>query len=250
MISVVIITKNEEKNITRCLDSLKWCDEIIIIDDNSTDKTTEIAKKYKTKIYTHALDSNFSAQRNLGLTKARNDWVLFVDSDEVVSDALAYEIQNAIGFKDQNQRDYQGFYIKRTDFMWGKQLKYGEASIKLLRLGRKDAGIWKGMAHERWQIGAQVGSLANPILHFPHSNLEEFLREINFYTDIRAKELKNKNTKVFFWTILLYPPGKFIVNYIFKRGFMDGIRGLIFAIIMSFHSFLVRAKLWQVSKEK
>lgn len=244
MISVVILTKNEEQNVQKCLESVRWCDEIIIIDDKSSNKTLEIAKKFKTSIYTHALNGNFSDQRNFGLSKARSDWVLFVDSDEVVSDALVYEIQNAIGLKDQNLRDFNGFYIKRIDFMWGKQLKHGEASIKLLRLGKKGAGIWKGMAHERWQIGAPVGSLVNPILHFPHKNIEEFLGEINFYTDIRAKELRNKNTKVFFWAILLYPPGKFIVNYILKRGFVDGMQGLIFAIIMSFHSFLVRGKLW------
>jgi hypothetical protein len=116
--------------------------------------------------------------------------------------------------------------------------------MKLLRLGRKGFGEWKGMAHERWKINGPVGKLMNPILHFPHKTFDEFLKEINFYTDIRAKELKDKNMKVFFWSIFFYPLGKFVINYVVKRGFMDGIHGLVFAITMSFHSFLVRGKLW------
>lgn len=244
MISVVILTKNEEQNIKKCLESVRWCDEIILLDDNSSDRTVEIARKFNAKIYNNNLNNDFSAQRNFALSKARNDWVLFIDADEVVSDALAYEISNAIGLKDGNLRNFNGFYIRRTDYMWGKKLKYGEASIKLLRLGRREYGIWKGKAHEKWDIKAPIGSLINPILHSPHRNVEEFLKEINFYTDIRAKELREKNVKVFFWTILLYPLGKFVANYVFKRGFMDGVHGLVFAIIMSFHSFLVRGKLW------
>lgn len=250
MISAVILTKNEEQNIKKCIESIKWCDEIIVVDDNSSDKTIEIARKYKVKIYSHVLNDDFSSQRNFGLSKAKNEWVLFVDSDEIVSDALSYEISNAMQLKDQNLRGFNGFYIKRSDFMWGKQLRYGETgNIKLLRLGRKDSGLWEGMTHEKWMVKGSVGRLINPLWHFPHKRIKEFLVEINFYTDIRAKELRSKNTKVFFWSILLYPLGKFLINYVIKRGFMDGVQGLVFAIIMSFHSFLVRSKLWLKNKK-
>lgn len=245
MISAIILTKNEERNIEKCLKSIYWCDEIIIVDDNSTDKTIEIAKKYNATVYSRSLDNNFSAQRNFGLSKANNDWILFVDSDEIVSDALAYEISNAIGIKSQNPKNFNGFYIKRTDFIWGKKLEYGETGgINLLRLARKNAGLWEGTAHERWIINTSTGKLINPLLHFPHKTLSEFLREINFYTDLKAKELLNKNIKVSFWSIIAYPSGKFFVNYFLRRGFMDGMPGLVFAITMSFHSFLVRGKLW------
>jgi glycosyltransferase involved in cell wall biosynthesis len=249
MISAVILTRNEAQNIEKCLQSVKWCDEIIVIDDKSSDNTVEFARKYKATIYTNALNGNFSEQRNFGLAKAKHDWVLFVDSDEVISDALAYEMSNAIGLKGQNLRNFNGYYINRVDFMWEKMLSHGEANTKLLRLARKKSGIWEGMIHETWHVNEPIGSLINPILHFPHKNLEEFLREINFYTDIRAKELRSRNVRASFWTILLYPSGKFIVNYIFRRGFMDGIEGLIVAIIMSFHSFLVRGKLWLINKK-
>jgi len=250
MISVVILTKNEERNIERCLESVRWSDETIIIDDNSSDKTVEIASKYKVTIYENSLDGNFSAQRNFGLQKAKGEWVLFVDADEVISDGLIYEIQSAVGFNDQNLKNYNGFYLRRSDFIWGKQLKYGESgSLMFLRLGRRDKGIWHGKTHERWEIEGEAGKLINPILHFPHATLAEFLREINFYTDIRAKELNQKKVGVSFLSIILYPLGKFIVNFILKLGFMDGIQGLMFAITMSFHSFLVRSKLYLKNNE-
>lgn len=244
MISAIILAKNEERNIARCLQSVKWCDEVIVIDDNSSDKTLEIAKKHKAIVYSHPLNNNFSAQRNWGISKARQEWILFIDSDEIVTDALAYEISNLLGLN-QNLKNLNGFYLKRSDFMWGKQLKYGETgNIKLLRLGRKGFGRWEGMAHEEWKIDGLVGKLINPLLHFPHETLSEFLKEINFYTDIRASDLKNKKAKTYPLSMFSYPLGKFLVNYFIKRGFMDGMPGLVFAIIMSFHSFLVRAKLW------
>ena len=245
MISVIILTKNEDQNIKKCLESVKWCDEIIIVDDNSSDRTIEIAKEYKVTIYKNPLNGDFSVQRNFGLSKARNNWVLFVDSDEIVSDSLAYEISNAIQLKDQNLGDFNGFQIKRADFIWGRELKHGETgNIRLLRLGRKGAGQWRGMVHERWRIKGKIGALNNPIIHHPHQTIADFLKEVNFYTDTRAKELKERNAETSFWTIFLYPLVKFTVNYVFKKGFMDGIPGLIFAITMSFHSFLVRGKLW------
>lgn len=250
MISAIIIAKNEEDNLEKCIKSVKWCDEIIVIDDNSTDKTSDIAKKYNATVFLRPLNNNFSNQRNFAISKAKNDWILFVDADEVVSDALAYEISNAIQLRDQNLKFFNGFYIKRTDHIWGKQLKYGEVgNISLLRLAKKGSGAWKGAAHEKWEITGSIGKLINPLQHFPHKTLIEFLGEINFYTDIKVQELMSKRTRIFFWDILLFPLGKFLISFFFKKGFMDGVHGLIFATIMSSHSFLVRSKLWLMIKK-
>lgn len=250
-ISAIIITKNEEIDLEECLRSLRWCDELIVVDDNSTDKTVEIAKKFKATIYVHSIKNDFSSQRNFGLSKAKGDWVLFVDADERISDALSFEISNiAHQMIDQKLSKYNGFYIKRNDFMWGKRIKFGESgSIKLLRLAKKNAGIWEGDVHEKWKIKGYLGHINNPILHFPHKTLQEFLSEINLYTTIRAEELNKEGNKVNFISILMYPLGKFIVNYFLKRGFLDGVPGIVLAIIMSFHSFLVRGKLWLISNK-
>lgn len=248
MISAVILTKNEEGNIADCLESLKWCDEIIVIDDNSEDETSELAKKMGASVYLHSLNNDFSQQRNFGLSKAKNDWVLFVDADERVTEALASEIKNQI-LKIKN--NYNGFYIKRKDFIWGRELKHGETgNIKLLRLAKKGAGKWEGKVHEEWKVQGKIGQLNNPLLHYSHQSMTDFLKEINFYTDIRARELYEKGVKVNFFSIIVYPKAKFFVNYFFKLGFLDGIPGFIFALVMSFHSFLARGKLWLIWQEK
>lgn len=241
-ISAIILTKNEEKNIAGCIESLTWCNEVLVIDDNSTDKTVEIAKKTGARVFNHALGNNFAKQRNFGLNKANNEWVLFVDTDERVSLSLKKEITQCI-YNSTNQ--YIGFYIKREDYLWGKRLKYGEAgNIWLLRLAKKNAGKWRGKVHETWQVKGSVGKLDNPFSHYPHPSIAEFLKEINFYTSLRAEELYGLNIKANFFSIIFYPKAKFLSNYIFKLGFLDGIPGLLIAILMSFHSFLVRGKLW------
>ena len=243
-LTAVILAKNEEENIEECLKCLKWCDEILVIDDESTDRTIEIAKKENAKVYKHLLNNNFAAARNFGLERARNDWVLFVDADERISEDLARELESRIM---NYESGIQGYYLKRLDIMRGTQLKHGETgNIKLIRLAKKDAGKWFGKVHEQWRIKGQTTTLDKPILHYPHQNLTEFLTEINFYTELRARELFEQKVKVDWWDIILYPKGKFLKNYIVKAGFLDGTAGLVFALMMSFHSFLVRGKLWQM----
>lgn len=251
MISVVILAKNEEKDIQRCLESVKWCDEIIVIDDYSSDKTLEIAKKIKATVYKQKLQ-DFSTQRNFAISKTRGDWILFVDSDEIISDALAFEISNVINqLTDRTLSSFNGFIIRRKDFIWGRELSHGESgSTKLLRLAKKGKGEWKGEVHEKWKIEGKIGVLNNPIIHYPHQAISEFLKEINFYTSVRAQELHSKKIRAYWWSIIFFPIGKFIVNYFYRKGFLDGIEGLVFAITMSFHSFLVRGKLWTMNKNE
>lgn len=246
MISAIVLTRNEEQNIVDCLDSILFCQEIIVIDDNSTDRTREIVEGYvkshpKIKIFTRELGTNFSEQRQFGIDKSKFDWILFVDADERISKDLSEEIKINI----ENIVNAGGFLIPRKDFMWGKMLMHGETgNIKLLRLFNKNHGKLIGTVHETWQTNRSVERLQNPIIHYPHTTISEFLREINFYTDIRANELFKKKAKVNFVSIILYPKAKFISNYILKMGFLDGIEGFVHALLMSLHSFLVRGKLW------
>lgn len=248
----IILTKNEEKNIADCLDCLHFCDEILVIDDYSTDRTSEIVeqeikKSSKIKIFKRKLDNDFSKQREFGVEKSSNDWILFVDADERISTDLANEIKEALS----SETDHGGYLIPRIDFMWGKQLMHGDSGkTKLLRLFDRKKGNLKGSVHEVWETKFLVDSLFYPIKHYPHQTISEFLREINFYTDIREKELFDKGVKTNLLLILFYTKGKFIQNYIFKLGFLDGMGGLIHALIMSFHSFLVRGKLYLLWQRK
>lgn len=247
-LSAVILTKNEEKNIENCLKSLSFCDEVIVIDSDSSDNTRTIAQKFGAKVFIRPLNNNFSDLRNFGLSQAKNIWVFFVDADERVTEALASELSSTIY---NLSSEYTGFYIKRSDIMWGKELQHGETgNLKLLRLAKKDKGIWDGRVHEIWKVKGRIGELKNRLLHYPHPTLDDFLSEINLYTTLRASELYERRVKVYWWSIILYPKVKFLLNYFIKRGFLDGMPGFVFATIMSLHSFLVRGKLWLMQQKK
>lgn len=248
LISAVVLTKNEEKNIEGCLRSLQWCGEIVVIDDYSTDETWKIAKKLGAKVFQRSLDDDFATQRNFGLEKTGGEWILFVDADERVSDALVSEI-SSIGGKTLD--GYDGFRIKRLDTMWGRLLWHSEAGkVRPLRLAKKEKGRWVGKVHERWEIEGRVGELSNYIQHYPHPTIAEFLADINFYSTLRTQELFACGVRISGWQILAYPLGKFFQNYFLKLGFLDGIPGFLVAVMMSFHSFLSRSKLWLLQKDK
>lgn len=243
MISAVILTGNEEENIRECLKSVSWCDEILVIDDESTDKTVLIAEEFGTKVIKHPLNDDFGQQRNFGLSQAKGDWILFVDADERVSGELRDEIKEKILLSNIN-----GFYLRRIDFFMGRWLKHGEISnIKLLRLGRKNAGKWERTVDEVWKIGGNIETLKNPLLHYSHSSLTQFLENINRRSTMNAEYLfkTGKKINLFEW---LKPKFKFIQNFFFKLGFLDGTAGFVFAVLMSLHSFSVRVKLYLLLK--
>jgi glycosyltransferase involved in cell wall biosynthesis len=244
MISAVVLTHNDGKMLTRCLENLQWCDETVVVDDESTDGTVGIAKKLGTKVFTRKLDGDFAAQRNFGLGKAKGEWVLFVDSDEVVSTELAGEIKTTISDKRQA---ISGYFIKRKDYFLGKWLEHGEtANVKLLRLARQDVGKWNRPVHEVWDVQGPVGELTHPLFHSPHPSVAQFLDEINRYSTLNASYLYKQGVRASWWHIIVYPAAKFFINYIWRLGFADSTAGAIMALMMSFHSFLTRAKLWQL----
>jgi len=251
-ISVIILTKNEEKNIERAMKSVQFCDEIIIVDDGSTDKTLEICQnsKVKTQIFKRLVKGNFAEQRNRAMTKASNKWILFLDADEEITPELQKEIMKHI------QTEEKGTYlIKRRDFFWGKELKYGETekvrNKGLIRLIKKGDGLWKGAVHEEFvsNLSLQPGEMEGFINHFPHQTLKEFIEEVNIYSDVRARELFSKGFHATIFQILFFPFVKFNYNYFVKRGFLDGAPGFVYAFLMSFHSFLVRTKLFQMQNK-
>lgn len=253
MISAIILSHPETTELERCLKSVRWCDEIVIICDtnnlHSEEKIKNLLIRLEIRIYkilNRKLNDNYSDQRNFGLQKATCPWVLFIDSDEWLSPKLVREIQDVTSDK----KDYQnihGWLIPRRDFFMGRWLTHGETgSIQLLRLARKTAGVWKGTVHEEWKIQEPVSTLRYPINHFPHPSLGSFIRKINRYSSLVAKERYDNGINTSLIEIMMYPKLKFISNYIVKQGYKDGIPGFLMAMMMSFHSFLVRAKLWEL----
>lgn len=251
-ISAVVLTKNEEKNIERCLKSLSFCDEIVIVDDYSEDKTLEIVhevlKVHKVyKVIQRKLNNDYASQRNFGLSKSTNEWVLSIDADEVVTDELKFEIRNTKFEKD-------AYYLRRQDYFWNNELKFGEVkkirNSGLIRLVKKNSGKWMRNVHEVFHTAKNTGRLNNFVNHYPHPSLEEFIFDINRYSDIRAEELYSRGLKSNVFQIVFFPFLKFIYNYFFNLGFLDGPAGFVYAFMMSFHSFLVRAKLYQLINKR
>lgn len=244
------MTHNSFETIKDCLTSALFADEIIIIDDNSTDKTIEIIEQVGLKhpnvqIHSHYLHNNFAAQRNWALKKAKSEWIMYLDADEKIPENLKNEIIRIIKpIEPKQQALTSGYYIRRIDYLFDKELKYGETSqVKLLRLARKDKGEWNYQVHEEWQIKGKIDELTNALIHKRDITTQEFLSKINWYTSMRADELYQLQIKEPFWKIFIFPAAKFILNYFFKLGFMDGKSGFILAWLMSWHSFLVRIKL-------
>lgn len=244
-LSVVILAKNEELNIVDCIEAVSFADEVVVIDDNSTDRTVELAEMAGARVVKHSLNNNFASQRNFALNVVHGKWVLFVDADERVSKLLASEIKSKI----LEDNDVVGYLIQREDEMAGVVLRYGEVSnLRLLRLAKRTAGKWKGKVHEKWRVVGVKEQLKNSIRHIPHPTIYSFVEEIDRYTTLRTQELSEEGNRTNGFLIILYPAAKFIANYFIKRGYKDGVNGFVLAMMMSFHSFLVRAKLYLLQK--
>ncbi len=253
-ITTVVLTKNEEKNIEKCLKSIDFCDEIIVVGDYSTDKTVEqvhkvckVIKFIKYKIYERKLNNDFAEQRNFGLEKANNEWVLFIDADEEVTRELKKEIVSLFHSSIVKEN---AFYLRRRDYFWEQELRFGEIrkvrNRGIVRLVKKNSGQWMGTVHEVFHTANKVGQLNGYLNHYPHPTLKEFINDINYYSSIRAEELFNRRVKTNIFEIIFFPFGKFIYNYFLNLGFLDGPAGFTYAFMMSFHSFLVRSKLYQI----
>ena len=243
-ISAVILTKNNASQIKPLIRQLSFCQEIIVVDDQSQDKTSSIARKLGAQVFTRPLKGDFSKQRNFGLTKATSDWVLFIDPDETVTLKLAQEIQATVTHP--LPLSYQ---LKRQDTFLGKTLRFGETgTLKLTRLGkRQPSAKWHRPVHEIWPL-AFPGQLKTPLLHTPHQSITDFLTKINRYTSIEARYRHHQGIRFNLFELLFYPPAKFVYNFIFKVGFLDGFPGLVMAFIMSLHSLIVRIKLYEYEK--
>jgi len=238
-ISAVVLTKNEEQNIQECLRSLRWCDEVIVIDDGSKDKTAVLAGQAGATVFTRTMHGDFAAQRNFGLNKAKGEWILFLDADECVSDELKQEIENAV-----SRKDVVGFWLGREDEFLGRSLKFGEtAHARLIRLGKKSTGEWNRPVHEVWEIKGKVGELEGKIQHHPHPTIHQFLEDINRYTDIEARFRTRQGEPPSPVETLALPLAKFVKNYFLLLGLLDGFPGLVMAYMMSLHSLFVRVKM-------
>jgi glycosyltransferase involved in cell wall biosynthesis len=244
MLTAVILAHDETVTLDQSLRSVQFADEVLVIADAPSTATLSVLTKNKAKVIRHPLQHDFSAQRNFALSQATGDWVIFVDADECVSPRLAKNIESAI-----TDTSCVGFFLHRVDFLWQHKFKFGDLSqVYLLRLAKKDGNRWHGRVHEVWQVSGPTAKLPGDLIHTPHPTLTQFLQSINAYSSIRARELHDSGAAASLHQIIFYPLGKFVYLWLFRLGCLDGLPGLIQALTMSFYSFLVRGKLYLLSK--
>ena len=232
-ISAVIIAKDEEKIIKRCLDSLRWCDEIIVvINTDSSDQTCEIAKKYTSKVFIQDW-LGYGPQKNFAISKSTYDWILSIDADEVVSGELSKEMQAVL-----DNPIYDGYYINFDTFVGQKQIKHGGLQNDWhLRLFKKSRGQFGGQfggdVHESVSID-NSGKLIHHIQHFSYKDWSDYRAKVLKYSKIEAENYFKNNKKLNLkdW---IKPILRLINIFLFKRGFMDGITGIKHAYLLSYY---------------
>jgi len=218
-LSVVVITKNAERLLKKSLASIKnLADEIIVVDNNSTDKTLAIAKKYKTKIYSTDINS-FGRQKKFGVSKAKNEWVLVLDSDEIVSQPLKREIKKIIG----KPTKFYGFKIPYQNHLFGKPIYYGGEDYSKLVLFKKKYGVIKNeLVHESFQVkNDNYGRLKNKIFHYSYANLWQMYSKFTRYAILEAKQKAANHEQSSLKKIFAYPIHMFWARYIKDKGYKD-----------------------------
>jgi glycosyltransferase involved in cell wall biosynthesis len=245
-LSVVIIARNEERNIARCLESVKWADEIVLIDHQSTDRTCEIARSYGARVYSLPWRGYGPAKRE-GVNLANGSWVLALDADEEVSPELAEEIRRTLS----NGTTFAGFYLpRRTNFL-GRWISHcGWYPDPVLRLFQKSKGNFnEAPVHEKVLVDGAVGRLKGELRHYSYPSLEHYLEKFNVYTTLGAEEAYRQGKRPRWFDILVRPPVAFIKHYISKQGFRDGFEGLVISVMSAIAVFVKYAKLHHLVKK-
>jgi glycosyltransferase involved in cell wall biosynthesis len=241
-LSVCIITLNEEDNIRDCLESVRWADEIVVLDSGSEDRTRQIASEYTDRVLLREWPGHVQ-QKNAAVEEARGEWILALDADERCTPELAEEIRAVI---DRPKRPV-AYWIPRRLFYMGRWLRHGGWSPEYkVRLFRKGQARWGGVnPHDHVVTGGPRGTLNGSILHYSYRNLADQIRQTVSFTRIAADEMAAAGKRGGIHRLILHPPWAFFHRYVIRLGMLDGLPGLIMATNHAFTVFLKYARLWE-----
>lgn len=250
-VSVVIVTRNEERNIRDALESVKDFEDIVVVDSFSDDKTVEICRKYTNRIYQQEWQG-YARQKQIAVNYAEKPWVLILDADERVAPELREEISHLFThFPSHISTLYHGFYIPRKNFFLGKWIKHsGWWPDYTLRLFRKDSAcVEEREVHEKVIVRGPVGYLKSPMEHYTYRSISEYIKKMDNYSTLAAreiisKEVQSKASLIFRMTVR--PAFTFLKMFFLKQGIRDGIYGFILAVLYSFYTFLKYLKAWEM----
>jgi len=241
-ISVCLATFNEEKNIADCLESVKWADEIVIVDGTSSDKTVKIAKKYTSKIIVRENPLMFHINKQKAFEAATKDWILYLDADERVSPALRKEILKVINHK------YNGFWIPRKNIIFGKWIQHTgwwpDYQLRLFR--RKKAFLPCKSVHEQPKLSGKAGYLKNPLIHLNYQTVSQYVQRLNeLYTENDKNVFLAEGKKIKWQDAIRFPLDEFLKRFFKEKGYKDGLHGLVLSTLQALSSLVTFAKVWE-----
>ena len=249
-VSIVISAYNEEKKIKACLESASFADEVIFVDNSSTDDTAKIAKQYTKSVYTQKNDpTNIDLQKNFGIEKATGDWILILDGDEEITPELQEEIKTVIA--SEKAKTISGFWIPRKNIAFGKWIAHtGWYPDHQLRLFQKGKGLYiKKHYHEPVAVKGETGTLYEHIIHHNYENISQFLQKAFLvYTPNEAEALFTKGYVFDYKDAIRFPVKEFMSRYFAREGYKDGLHGLMLSFLMSMYHFSIFCYLWEKKK--
>lgn len=249
-LSVAIITKNEEANLPRTLESVRWANEMVIVDCGSTDRTAEIARSFNAKVFVEEW-KGFGTQKNSALAKCTGDWVLALDADEEVSPELTAEIHALLS----GSPEYEAYFLPRRNFFLGRWVRHGgyypDRKLRFFRRGA--CRFEESVVHETIRPTGSTGQLHGDLLHHAYPTLDAYIEHMNRYSSLGATQALARgkvswNLVAFFWNVFLVPAVTFKYNYLFRLGFLDGREGFLLHLYHSVYVSWKYAKAWQLAR--
>ncbi len=242
MISVIVLTKDEETNIEKCLKSVLWADEIIVVDSKSADRTIKIAENLNAKVYVRDF-TNFSDQRNYAIQKCTGDWIFFLDADERVTGDFEKEVRE---IEKAAVSDFTAYRVDRLEYFMGDFIRHGgfgrgqhNCHIRFWKAGQLE---FLGNVHEKAVTSGKVGRISGIIEHYSNEgNISGFIRKLNFYTDIESASWTNKQL-IGKFALIGRPAKNFLNRYFMMKGYKDGLRGLVYFLLLALYEFVSCAK--------
>jgi glycosyltransferase involved in cell wall biosynthesis len=243
-LTALITCRNESRNIRDCLESVRWADEIFVVDSFSTDDTLEICRQYTDRIVQHEYLYP-AAQKNWAIPQATYPWVLILDADERVTPALADEIRRIVAA----DGPYDGYYLKRLSYFLGRLMRYsGWQHDRVLRLFRRDHGRYQTRwVHESLVLDGQAGICSGHLIHYPYRDFASYLAKLQRYSGWSAYDPSRRRRRPSAPGILGRTVGKFLQRYLLQGGWLDGAHGLLLCMATAFSTYAIYTRRWEVS---
>jgi glycosyltransferase involved in cell wall biosynthesis len=254
-LSIAMIAMNEELNLPRTLDSVRWADEIVIVDSGSTDRTLEIAHSFGAKTTYHAI-AGHGEQKNIALDLCTSDWILLLDADEVLTPELQREIRQLLACEHGTAPGYDAYWIPRLNLVFGRWVRHGgfypDRKLRLFRRGAARLNVAHG-PHSTPDFKGPKGKLKHDLLHYAYPSFNQYLEHMNRYSSEIAKLLYKKgrvsnSLPVLLWNAVANPAATFIYNYFFRLGFLDGREGLLLHLNHSVYIHWKFIKAWRLGQ--